>query len=126
GLWDGSRFGQGAAHPGAPGMIEPAVAAARGSRRATRPAEAHARHSYRSGWRVCTRPNSHVRVDSTTPRVVGQGQGQGSTIFAQATESTGDPSARGAGMPTAKPPRRSRPLRCEEPEHLVFVTTRPL
>jgi hypothetical protein len=29
-------------------------------------------------------------------------------------------------MPTAKPTRRSRPLRCEEPEHLFFVTTRTL
>ena len=29
-------------------------------------------------------------------------------------------------MPTAKPLRRSRPLRCEEPEHLFFVTTRTL
>ena len=29
-------------------------------------------------------------------------------------------------MPTAKPARRSRPLRCEEPEHLFFVTTRTL
>ena len=29
-------------------------------------------------------------------------------------------------MSTAKPARRSRPLRCEEPEHLFFVTTRTL
>ncbi len=29
-------------------------------------------------------------------------------------------------MPTAKPARRSRPLRCEDPEHLFFVTTRTL
>jgi hypothetical protein len=30
-----------------------------------------------------------------------------------------------AGMP-AKPARRSRPLRCEDPEQLFFVTTRTL